>query len=625
MGLLSSLHNAVSGLSITQASMDLVSRNVANAGTVGYTRRVLNQQETSASGITAGAVRQVNVSRVLDQLLQKNLRSEATGAAYSSVRADYLQRVDTLYGQPGAASGINQAFANFSTSIQQLAADPASSNLRNDVLSKAQSLVANLNGLSTNLQQMRGEIEARIGDEANAVNGLLEGLDRVSERLMQVNDSATRAGLLDERDKYVDQLANHMDIVVSDSDAGGFNIYTTAGAQVYVEGRRLRLGFDERFAISADSLYNANPAQSGVGQLFISDPYGGRIALSGSGNLRSGSFAALLDLRDRTLVEAQGQLDEFAAALASTLGDRTVAGAAATVGAASGFDLDLNALQSGNIISLDYTITPAGTRQKVSFIAVNDPGSLPLAAGATADPTDLEVGIDFSGGIPNAITAIGTALGGSFAVSHLGGGVMRLLDDGAGNTRNINSLFARATNTALTGQGEAMPFFVDGASGNAAYTGSFDGQPQRRGFAGGIKVNAALLADPSRLVVYNTSPLTPSGDTTRASFLRDQLQSAVTHFTPSSALTGSNFAFSATTSQFLDRIISTQSQAANNAAALSEGQNVVVSSLRERFADESGVNVDQELADLIELQNTYSANARIVSAVKDMFDVLMRI
>lgn len=631
MGLLTSLQNAVSGLNVNQAQMSLISRNVANSGTVGYTRRVLSTQETSALGITSGAVRQVSVDRILDKLLQKQLRTEAGGASYSATRADYLQRVDSLFGQPGSSAGLNTIFSTFSTSIQQLAADPASPTTRANALAQGQSLASALNNLSENVQLMRGEVEAKISDQAQQVNGLLEGIENTTNRINQTFDSATRAGLLDERDKYIDQLSTYFDLRTFDNGAGNFNIYTTNGGPLFVEGRQLRLQFDERFAVSANSQYNVNPAQSGLGHLIMADPIGGAIDLNRNGLLRSGSFAALFELRDNVLVETQEQLDEFAAALATSLGDRTIAGTAATVGAQTGFDLDLTALQSGNVVSLEYTQQPAGTKQKVSFIAVNDPAALPLQAGVTADPNDLEFGIDFSGGMAAAITAIGTALAGApggagFTVNNLGAGVVQILDDGAGNTLDVNALSERATVTALTNQGTAMPFFVDGNNGAAIYTGSYDSGSQKQGFSTGIRINPALLADPSRLVVYQTgATTTATGDPARPSFLRDQIQSWETDFTPAISLTGSTAVYRGTAGQFLDRVIATQSQASTNAQALADGQEVVLSTLKERAADVSGVKTDQELADLVEIQNTYAANARIVSAVRDMFDALLRI
>lgn len=632
MGLLSALTNAVSGLSINQAQMDIVSRNIANAGTVGFNRRVLRTQETSATGITAGAVREVGVDRMLDTLLQKQLRTEAGGSGYSNVRADYLQRVDVMFGQPGSSVGINQIFADFSTSMQQLAADPASPTSRSDALAKAQSLAASLSSLSNNVQAMRGEIEARIANDAQKVNGLLDGIERTTRTLASTFDSATRQGLLDERDRYVDEMSTYLDVKTYDNGTGNFNIYTSGGAPLFVEGRKLRLQFDERFTISADSVYDPVIANSGVGHLRIGDPIGGTIDLTNNGSIRSGSFAALFDLRDRLLPETQAHLDEFAAAIASSLGDTTVNGVAATVGAATGFDLDLNNLQSGNVITLNYTETPAGTQRKVSFVVVNNPAALPLPAGATPDPNDFEFGIDFSGGIPAAIAAMDAALatlpsGAALAVTNPAAGVMRIVDDGAGNTNNVNSLSARRTVTALTDDTLSLPFFVDASGTPVIYSGSFDNGPQKRGFSTAIRVNPALLADPSRLIVYDTilPGTTNAGDPARPSFLRDQLQSWETDFTPAISLTGSTAIYRGTSAQFIDRVIATQSQASSNATALQEGQEIVVSTLRERVADVSGVSTDQELGDLIQIQNTYSANARIVSAVREMFDALLRI
>ncbi|CAN1545437.1 FlgK Flagellar hook-associated protein [Rhabdaerophilaceae bacterium] len=627
MGLLSALSNAVSGLSVNQAQMDIVSRNVANAGTVGYNRRVLRTQETSATGITAGAVRQIGVDRILDSLLQKQLRGESAGASYSAVRADYLRRVDVMFGQPGSNVGINQIFADFSTSLQQLAADPASATVRQDALAKAQSLAASISSLSANVQTMRGEIEARIANDAQKVNGLLDGIEQTTTRLNTIFDDATRQGLLDERDRYVDDLSNYLDVRTYDNGTGNFNIYTSGGAPIFIEGRKLRLNFDERFTVTPDSVFDANQTLSGVGHLTISDPVGGAIQLTNNGSIRSGSFAALFDLRDRVLTETQAHLDEFAAAIATSLGDTTVASTAAPAGPLQGLDLDLSNLQNGNIITLDYTVQPAGTRQRVSFIAVGSPGTLPLPAGATANPNDIEVGIDFSGGVAAAIAAIGTALGAPFTVSNPAGNTIRILDDGAGNTRDINALSARRTVTSLTDDGLALPFFVDVSGNSQIYSGSFESGPQKRGFAASIRVNPALLADPSRLVVYDTvlPGTTNAGDPARPSFLRDRLQSWETDFTPSTSLTGSTAIYRGTASQFIDRVIATQSQASSNASALSEGQEVVVSTLRERVADVSGVKTDDELGDLIQIQNIYSANARIVSAVSEMLDALLRI
>ena len=82
--------------------------------------------------------------------------------------------------------------------------------------------------------------------------------------------------------------------------------------------------------------------------------------------------------------------------------------------------------------------------------------------------------------------------------------------------------------------------------------------------------------------------------------------------------------FKGSISSFLRQVISVQGEAAANAQNLAIGQNVVVNALKERVADGSAVNIDVEMANLLNLQNAYGANARVMSVVKEMFDQLMR-
>jgi flagellar hook-associated protein 1 FlgK len=82
--------------------------------------------------------------------------------------------------------------------------------------------------------------------------------------------------------------------------------------------------------------------------------------------------------------------------------------------------------------------------------------------------------------------------------------------------------------------------------------------------------------------------------------------------------------FSGTLTTYLRQVISQQGEAATSANNLKQGQDVVLNALQQRFNETSGVNVDQEMANLLTLQNSYSANARVLSAVKDMFDALIQ-
>jgi flagellar hook-associated protein 1 FlgK len=78
-------------------------------------------------------------------------------------------------------------------------------------------------------------------------------------------------------------------------------------------------------------------------------------------------------------------------------------------------------------------------------------------------------------------------------------------------------------------------------------------------------------------------------------------------------------------SDFSRRVIETQANDAEAASRLDEGQRIALASVESRFAQTSGVNIDEEMSQLVQLQTAYGANARVMTAVRDMLDMLMRI
>ena len=144
------------------------------------------------------------------------------------------------------------------------------------------------------------------------------------------------------------------------------------------------------------------------------------------------------------------------------------------------------------------------------------------------------------------------------------------------------------------------------------------------GLAGRITVNAALLADPSRLTVYNTSPATAAGDTTRSDFLYSQLTSGTFNYSPQTGLGTAATPFKGTLSSYMQQFLSLQSNASTSATQLQQGQDVVVNALQQKMKSTSGVNIDTEMANLISLQNTYAANAHVMSVVQTMMNSLMQ-
>jgi flagellar hook-associated protein 1 FlgK len=114
------------------------------------------------------------------------------------------------------------------------------------------------------------------------------------------------------------------------------------------------------------------------------------------------------------------------------------------------------------------------------------------------------------------------------------------------------------------------------------------------------------------------------GDATRPTFIYNQLTSATFTFSPSTGVGGTAAAYTGTLQAFTGQMISQQSQAANAASNLKEGQDIVLNALQQRFNETSGVSIDTEMSHLLALQTTYGANARVMTTVKQMLDTLLQ-
>lgn len=622
MSLTQALSSALSGLRVTQTGISVVATNVANAETPGYTRKTLGLEAVAAGGASLG-VRVASVNRELDIYAQRQLRTELAGSSYINMISKFRSQIDRLYGVPGGTNALDTRLNSFTNSLQGLASDPQSIAARQSVLNEAQVFAQQLNQMSADIQMMRNQAEAGIGDSIDRVNMLLQNIESISTQINALTQQDTEIGsLLDERDKAIDELASLMDIRVVSVGGEQVAIFTTSGISLF-DRQAAQLSFDER-PLSAQSSWNINDALRSTGTIKLVSQNGSSMDLIADKAIRSGQIAGLVELRDDILVKAQAQLDEIAHTLAFAMSNRTISSTAASVGPQTGLQADLAGLLNGNSISLTFTENAGPTTRQITIVRVDDPSSLPLSNSLTADPGDEVIGIDFSGGVAGALAALNAALGPDVQFDNPGGGtILRVLDDGVADNVNINSLSANVTTTAITSGDSTLPFFVDGGS-SSFYTDAISGgREQKVGFAGRIAVNASLLGDPAGLIQFASSTL--PGDSTRPDFLWGRITAATQFYSPGTGIGGSNTPYAGTLVSFVQQSITTQGTAAENAARLKAGQDIVISSLQERVAAASGVNIDSEMARLLTLQNAYAANARVMTAAKEMFDMLIRI
>lgn len=622
MGLSQALGTAMSGLRVAQAGMSLVASNVANAETPGYVKKNLVQATVQTNG-SGASVRVAEVNRELDIFLQRQLQVEVAGGAYADTRAQFYARLQAIYGDPGSDSGLAGAYNKFTTALQGLAASPDSPSVRTAALSAAQVLTQQLHGMTDDVQRLRAEADGSLSAAVQQANAALQQIARINAQIATSNQTDTSAAaLLDQRDQYIAQLSSLMDIRVVEDGRNQVSVFTGSGVQL-VGVQASQLAFNAQGNIGPTTVWSADPQESGLGSVMLKSPDGADVDLFATKAIRSGRIAALAEMRDAILPQAQAQLDEIAAAMARALSDKTVAGAPASSGAQTGFAVDIGGLLNGNSVSLTYTDAATNAQRQVTIIRVDDPAALPLSNDVTANPNDRVIGVDFSAGLASVVSQLNAALGYTgLQFSNPSGSLLQALDDGLGNRVNVDALSATQTTASLTGGGAECPLFLDG---NALYTGALGKSgSQSIGLAGRISVNAALIADPSRLVIYRTSPPVAAGDATRPSFIYDRLSGAQLDFSPSSGVGTRSTPFTGSISAFMSQVIGQQGEAAATASSLAEGQDIVVKTLQQRFDDSASVNIDEEMANLLRLQTAYGANARVMTTVRDMLDMLMR-
>lgn len=618
MSLTQALTSALSGLQVNQASISMVAANVANADTPGYTRKVVNQVPTGGS--SSIGVRVSDIQRQIDLYIQRQLRVENAGASYADTRARMYSQLQEIYGQPGSDTALKSVYNSFTSALQVLSTSPDDPGARTAVVNSAQLLTQQLNQLSASIQGQRANAELAISDAVNSANEAMTQIASLNQQIAgsTPGDSAT-AALQDQRDSYIDQLSQLMDINVMVGDRGQVSIFTSSGTQL-VGAQAAQLRFDAVGTMTPASQWSADPSQRGVGTIMLVPPSGAPVDLIQNRSIRSGTIAAYLQMRDQDLVQAQNQLDALAAGMAQALSDKTTAGTAVSPLPQNGFDIDVGGLSQGNSVTINYTDTTTNTPHTITLVRVDDPAALPLSNTATATANDIVFGINFSGGMASVITQINAALTGTGMVaSNPSGTTLEILDDGAANTVDVNSVSAAKTVTGLMGGSAELPLFTDGSN---PYTGAITSRgSQVTGLAARLTVNPSVVADPSSLVVYQAG--TPAGDSTRPDFILQQLTGASLTFSPNTGIGTTSAPFIGSLTTYLRQVVSQQGEAASSADNLKQGQDVVLNALQQRFNDASGVNVDQEMANLLTLQNSYAANARVMSAVKEMLDALI--
>lgn len=320
-GLGLSLNNALTGLRASQRNISVLSHNIANVNTVGYSRQVVNQESVVVDGIGSG-VRIEDVVRNVDRYLQRSLMNQQSGLSRADTIDEFHERLQILLGTPAAQNSIDEHVTTFFNAMQQLSETPERSSLRTNAVEAAKTLAREISSLAYEIENLRYEADREIGQSVTAVNDILSRIDTLN---VAVTRSYTlgqpTADLLDQRDILVKDLASYMDISTFVEESGKINILTTNGVSL-VDGIPHRLQYSPQ--ISADAFITNNSFSSltvavldnnGVprpnAQVVISNGQSSEV----TNTLTSGSIKGLQELRDVILPDVMEMIDMMASTL----------------------------------------------------------------------------------------------------------------------------------------------------------------------------------------------------------------------------------------------------------------------------------------------------------------------
>ena len=289
MGLTNILKTSNSGLSVTQASIDVVARNIANAGTDGYTRKVASQDNV-VSGAQGLGARISGISREVNQYVQQQLFIEDSRLSYSQEISNYLNQIDNLFGAPGAANALDTRVNEFTQSLQDLSTQPESQAARLAAVNQAEALAGQLRNLTDGVQSLRQLTEDSLAEGINELNNLLQGLEEINGQIATASAAGVEiADLKDQRDLLINRVSEYLEVDVSETPVGTAVLYSKSG-NVLVDNEAVQFTFDQNGSVNANALYSTDDAERGVGTVTLSGSNDYELDLIENGILDTGRF-----------------------------------------------------------------------------------------------------------------------------------------------------------------------------------------------------------------------------------------------------------------------------------------------------------------------------------------------
>jgi len=295
-----------SGLLAAQVGLSTTGHNIANANVPGYSRQALVQQaglaQNVGSGFIGSGTEVVQVKRYYDNFLAAQLRSAQSTNSMLNAYSAQISQVDNMLADP--AAGLSPALQDFFEGVQDVAADPSLSASRQALVSGSESLAVRFQSLSARLTEIGDGADAQIGTDVDAINSYAQQIAKLNESIGSLGAGGNNLpnDLLDQRDLLVTELNKYVKATVV---AGGNNSLTVSigTGQPLVVGKQ-----------SFQLALSASPGDQAKGA--ISYVSGNTRTVLPDSTFTGGELGGLIDFRSGALERVQSSLGRVAIGLA---------------------------------------------------------------------------------------------------------------------------------------------------------------------------------------------------------------------------------------------------------------------------------------------------------------------
>jgi len=303
---IASLDAALSGLRAAQEQMAVLSSNIANASTPGYTRKTLPQETRVAENVSIGVVTG-SITRSVDLTLSRDLWAEQGQATELATRAAYLGRIESFHGAPEDETSIAARVAALRDNFVNLMSDPQDYLRQEQTVTAAQDLARRMRDYAMFLTTMRNDAQGEMETTVARINDLLERIADSNTTIQEaLSVGRTTAEMEDARDVAINELSELIGVSFFKRGDGVLVIKTTGGVELAAaEVRPLTL---RTTPLGAGSAYPASAAGVYVGDPLVDTDGGIDITAREVG----GKLGGLIELRDLDIPQQMAQLDELA-------------------------------------------------------------------------------------------------------------------------------------------------------------------------------------------------------------------------------------------------------------------------------------------------------------------------